>query len=96
MENLPKLRNGYHYRVVTLSDVPYLAICRRKIKGIFKKRAVRVIEFKVPITLSSSVSVMESELYHTAVAMRTVTPEFFLHDMDNSTIDQLNIGLEGR
>ena len=93
MENLPKLRNGYHYRVVTLSDVPYLAICRRKIKGIFKKMAVRVIEFKVPITISSD---MESELYHTAIAMRTVTPKFFLHDMDNSTIDQLNIGLEGR
>lgn len=93
MENLPKLRNGYHYRVVTMSDVPYLAICKRKIKGIFKKRAVRVINFKVPITISSD---MESELYHTAVAMRTVKPEFFLHDMDNSTIDQLNIGLEER
>lgn len=94
MENLPKLRDSYHYRVVTVYDAPYLAICSKKIKGIFKKRAVRVIEFKVPITPSSSVSAMESKIYDTAIAMKAVKPEFFLHDLNDNVISQLNSGLE--
>lgn len=94
MENLPKLRDNYHYRVVTVHGAPYLAICSKKIKGIFKKRAVRVIEFKVSIKLSSSVSVMEDMIYRTAIAMKAVRPEFFLHDLDDNAISQLNSGLE--
>ena len=95
MRKLPKLRDGYHYRVIVRSGVPHLAICSMKVKGIFKKRDVRVVEFEIPILNTPSYPAIEVQMLTAAVAMKEVCPRFFLHEVDKSTIDQLNTELGG-
>lgn len=94
MENLPKLKTGYYYRVVVFSGVPYLGICSRKVKGIFKKRVVHVVKCKLSITITSSDAVMRMELLSSAIALKEAYPQFFIHEYDNSVLDQLNNELQ--
>ena len=96
LDKLPKLRDGYHYRVIVEDyDIPCLAICSMKVKGIFKKRDVRVVEFEIPILNTPSYPAIEVQMLTAAVAMKEVCPRFFLHEVDKSTIDQLNTELGG-
>lgn len=90
MENLPKLKTGYYYRVVVFSGVPYLGICSRKVKGIFKKRVVHMVRCKIPISITSSNAVMRMEVLSSAIAMKEVFPHFFVHEQDRGVIDRLN------
>ena len=88
MPEMPKLKDGYYYRVVIRDNIPYLAVCRTKMRGFFKRKAVAEVQCKVPVLVSAPG--MEREYQISARTMKEVFPKFFVHSMNGVTSEQLN------